>query len=166
MSRRLEALRAVLFAYAVGHFITATLFIGWPSYFTEGRGPRPFWPFSVFQFGSWPPTHQGFMNVIAAYDLAVGIALLWAMRDPLRNTGILLFAIVLWVLHGAVHAYHIIWGSSPGQYWLTVGELWLGAILLVVLWPRAGGSPQGASRRRKPRAGSGASAAQAEQTVR
>lgn len=134
---RLEALRVVLFGYGVGHLVTTTLFLGWPDYFLTGGGPAPPWPLSVFQFGVWPPTHEGFMNVLAVYDLAVATALFIAAWNPRRHTGILAFAMVLFSGHGAMHAYHILWGTSPRIYWWTVGELWAGAALVGVLYPRA-----------------------------
>lgn len=133
---RLEALRAVLFAYGVGHLVTATLFLFWPAYFLLGTGAEPPWPLSFFQFGVWPPLHQGFMNIVAVYDVAVAFALFLAAADPRRHHGILLFAIVLWALHGGAHAYHIVWGDSPGHYWGAVIELWVGAALLAILYPR------------------------------
>lgn len=133
----LQGLRLVLVAYALGHLVTATLFIGWPSYFLTGRGPVPPWPFRLFQFGTWPPVHQGFMNVLAVYDVAVAVALVVAATAPLRHWGILVFVSVLWVLHGGAHAYHIVWGSSPTDYWSTVAELWAGVVLVVALWAAA-----------------------------
>lgn len=136
MDLRLEALRVVLLIYAIGHLLTTVQFMFWPGYFLTGAPPEPPWPLTIYQFGNWPPLHQGFMNVVAVYDLAVAAALVWAMRDPAANKGILFFAIVLWVGHGAAHAYHILWGTSPDHYWLATVELWLGALLLGVLWPR------------------------------
>lgn len=133
---RLTLLRLVLVGYGAGHLSTAALFIGWPRYFVEGRGPRPVWPLYLFQFGAWPPTHVGFMNVLAVYDVAVAVALFLCAYDPIAHYGILAFAVVLWALHGGAHAYHIIFGSSPASYWSTVAELWLGAALLVALYPR------------------------------
>ncbi len=135
-SFRVEALRVVLLVYAVGHLLTTVQFLFWPGYFLKGDPPVPPWPLTLFQFGSWPPLHQGFMNVIAVYDLAVAAALLWAMRNPARERGVLFFAVVLWVAHGAMHAYHIIWGTSPGEYWVATIELWVGAVLIAALWPR------------------------------
>lgn len=137
-SVRLELLRGVLVAYGVGHLVTTALFFGWPRYFLEGTGPRPPWPLSVVQFGSWPPTHEGFLNVLAAYDLAVAAALFLAATKPLRHTGIIAFAVILWLLHGGVHAYHVVWGTSPRIYMWSVVELWLGAALLtgLVAWVR------------------------------
>lgn len=134
---RREVLRAVLFGYAVGHLVTATLFLFWPTYFLTGAGSPPPWPLSVFQFGVWPPVHEGFMNVVAAYDVAVAFALLLAAWSPERHRGLIWFAIVLWALHGGVHAYHILWGTSPGGFWGTVVVLWAGALLLGVLLPRS-----------------------------
>jgi hypothetical protein len=131
-----EGLRAVLFGFAVGHLVTATLFLFWPAYFLTGAGATPPWPLSMFQFGVWPPVHEGFMNVIAVYDVAVAFALLLAAWSPERHRGLISFAIVLWILHGGVHAYHILWGTSPGGFWGTVGALWLGALALLVLYPR------------------------------
>lgn len=139
MKVRGEALRVVLFAYGVGHLVTAVTFLFWPEHFLVGTGDVPPWPFSILQFGSWPPLHQGFMNIVAVYDVAVAVALFMAAANPARHTGIVVFAIVLWVLHGAAHAYHIVWGSSPGEYWGAVAELWLGAALLLVLFPRRSG---------------------------
>jgi hypothetical protein len=130
------ALRAVLILYAIGHLTTSALFTFWPRYFIEQRGPRPPAPLSlVHGFGAWPPLHTGFMNVLAAYDLAVAFALLLAALDPVRNAGILWFLIVLWTVHGATHAAHILWGTSPPGYWSSVAELWLGAVLLLALRP-------------------------------
>lgn len=141
---RQRALRLVLAVYAAGHIFTAVLFTAWPGWFVDGSGPRAVFPFTlVSEFGAWPPLHQGFMNVIAAYDLAVAVALVVAARRPARHTGILLFVTVLWVLHGAVHAYHIVWGTSPGGYWPTVAELWLGAALVAILWPKQETGPGG-----------------------
>jgi hypothetical protein len=140
-------LRAVLFAYGVGHLITATMFVLWPDYFLVGRGDRPPWPFSIFQFGVWPPVHQGFLNVLAMYDIAVAFALFVAAANPVKHRGILMFASVLWVLHGGAHAYHILWGNSPDAYWWTVVELYLGVGLLAALYPWGGPTPA------RPRAG-------------
>lgn len=147
---RTDLLRAVLVVYAAGHLVTATLFVAWPGYFIDATGPAPPWPFTLAYFGAWPPLHQGFMNVLASYDVAVAVALLIAARDPRRHTGVIAFAIVLWTLHGAVHAYHILFGSSPAGYWWAVAELWAGAVLLVLLARPAG--------RRERDAGVGSSA--------
>lgn len=133
---RLEGLRAVLFGYGVGHLATTTLFLGWPRYFLTGEGSAPPWPLSIFQFGFWPPTHVGFMNVLAVYDLAVATALFIAAWDPKRHTGILAFLTVLFLGHGGMHAYHILWGTSPTVYWWTTVELWAGVALIWGLYPR------------------------------
>lgn len=133
---RLEGLRAVLFGYGVGHLATTTLFLGWPRYFLTGEGSAPPWPLSIFQFGSWPPTHVGFMNVLAVYDLAVATALFIAAWNPRRHKGILAFLTVLFLGHGAVHAAHILWGTSPAVYWWTTAELWVGVALIWLLYPR------------------------------
>lgn len=133
----LEVLRAVLFAYGVGHLATTTMFLVWPDYFLTGRGDVPPWPLSILQFGVWPPTHVGFMNVLAVYDLSVAVALFVAAWNPLRHTGLLVFFGVLWLGHGAVHGYHILWGDSPSVYWWTTVELWVGVALLAVLYPLA-----------------------------
>ena len=136
-SWRLIALRVILVVYAVGHLVTATLFLAWPAYFLEGAEPAPPWPISQLQFGSWPPTHEGFMAVLALYDVAVAVALLLAAWNPVRHAGIVVFAIILWVLHGSAHGALILWGDSPSEYWGAVAELWVGAALLLVLFPRA-----------------------------
>lgn len=135
-SVRLAVLRFVLVIYALGHLTTAALFLVWPAYFLEGKGPVPPWPASLVQFGAWPPTHPGFMAVLAVYDIAVAAALLLAAWQPLRHAGIIVFAIVLWVLHGAAHGALIVWSDSPSRYWWVVAELWIGAALLLVLFPR------------------------------
>jgi hypothetical protein len=138
-ARRLQVLRLVLAVYGIGHLVAATEFVFWPGWFIDRSGPSPPWPFSLAQFGAWPPLHQGFMNVIAMYDVAVAFALLLAAWNPAGNTGIIAFACVLWTLHGGAHAYHIVWGSSPSGYWPTVAELWGGVVLLVILYPRRAG---------------------------
>jgi hypothetical protein len=135
-SMRRAALRAVLVAYALGHVVTATMFLVWPSYFLEGTGARPPWPLSLLQFGSWPPTHAGFLVILGMYDLAVAFALLLAASNPARHAGIVVFAIVLWTLHGGAHGAMILWGDSPAEYWGAVAELWIGVVLLSVLFPR------------------------------
>lgn len=130
----MESLRAVLFAYGVGHLATAAMFLGWPEYFLVGSGGEPPWPLSALQFGTWPPVHTGFMNVIAAYDVAVAVALFTAAWDPVRHAGILPFVLVLFVAHGAAHGWHVLFGSSPDVYWVTTAELWVGAALVAGLY--------------------------------
>ena len=139
---RTEALRLVLFVYAFGHLLTTVQFLFWPGYFLTGDPPIPPWPLTAFQFGDWPPLHAGFMNVIAVYDLAVAAALIWTIRDPAANKGVLFFAIVLFVAHGGVHAYHILWGTSPAHYWAATVQLWVGAALIGALWPRTAPVPR------------------------
>lgn len=135
-SPKLAVLRLVLVLYALGHLTTATIFLFWPAYFLEGAGPVPPWPASLLQFGTWGPTHQGFMAVLAIYDIAVAVALLIAASNPLRHVGVVVFALVLWTLHGAAHAALILWKDSPPSYVWVVAELWIGVALLLYLFPR------------------------------
>lgn len=126
----------MLVGYGVGHLVTAAMFWGWPEYFLLGTGPVPPWPLSALQFGSWPPLHQGFLQAVGGYDVAVAVALFVAAANPRRHRGILVFAVTLFAVHGGVHAYHILWGASPEIYWWSVGQLWVGAAAIGLLWPR------------------------------
>lgn len=135
-SPKLAALRLVLVLYAIGHLTTATIFLFWPAYFLDNTGPVPPWPASLIQFGTWSPPHQGFMAVLAIYDIAVAVALLLAAANPLRRVGVVLFALVLWTLLGAAHAVLILWKDVPPSYVWVVAELWVGVALLLYLFPR------------------------------
>lgn len=135
---RITLLRVVLVGFAAGHLTTAAIFTFWPGWFINAAGARPPWPVALIQFGAWPPLHTGFMHVLAAYDTAVAFALLLAARRPREHRGIIAFAIALWSLHAFTHAEHIVLGTSPVAYWVPVGVLASGAILLAALWPRTG----------------------------
>jgi len=133
---RLMLLRLVLAFYAVAHLMSSALFLFWPRYAVLGSGPRPPFPLSVLQFGSWPPFHQGFMNVIGAYDLAIAVAFVIAATNPVKHSGLVSFFLVLLAVHGGVHAAQIIWGDSPSGQWLEVAQLWAGFTFLAALFPR------------------------------
>ena len=119
---RMKALRLLLAAAALGHLTVALSFWFIPET-------------AIDEILAWGPP-SGWTSVLGAYDLAVAFALVMAFRDPVANAGIGRFVAVLLVLHGATHAYYIVWGDAPDRHWFVVAYLVAAGMLFWWLTPQ------------------------------
>ena len=117
----MTALRVILALAALGHLI-----VGLSFWFFPDR--------AIDEILAWGPP-SGWTSILGAYDLAVAFALFIAFRDPVGNRGIISFVAVLLALHGATHAYYIVWGDAPDRHWFVVSYLLAAAVVLWWLRP-------------------------------
>lgn len=119
---RMGALKVLLAAAALGHVIVGLSF--W--FFPET---------AIDEILAWGPP-SGWTSILGAYDLAVAFALVMALRDPIGNAAIIRFVAALLVLHGATHAYYIVWGDAPDRHWFVVAYLVAAGVLFWWLTPQ------------------------------
>ena len=105
------------------------------------------WP-AGFQWGH-PHGHPAYERMIIAIYAALGICMLFAARDPVKNVSLIDFTILSSIFHGAVMTYdaiiqhgelaHLI-GDVPLLFGLAAVFVWLHPRRLAAL--RGGGEPQ------------------------
>ncbi len=77
------------------------------------------WP-AGFRWGH-PHGHPAYERMIIAIYIALGVCLVAAARDPLRNTSLIDFTILSSILHGAVMTYDAI--AQEGELVHLVGDV-------------------------------------------
>jgi hydrogenase/urease accessory protein HupE len=93
------------------------------------------WP-AGFRWGH-PHGHPAYERMIVAIYVSLGVCLIVAARDPLKNAVIIDFTILSSILHGAVMTYDAL--VQEGERMHLVGDiplLFLAAVLFLVLHPR------------------------------
>ncbi len=86
---------------------------------------------------AWQPEQQAYLQMILGIYVTLGVFLLLAARDPLRNLSLIWFTVWSSIVHAGVMAYHSITDPSQiGHLWGDVAALLLTAAVLAVLTPR------------------------------
>ena len=86
----------------------------------------------------WQPHHLYYEEMIFGIYATLGVFLLLAARDPLRNTSLIWFTVWSSVVHGGIMAAQAL--SAPEHHGHLIGDvpaLFLVAIVLAVLLRRA-----------------------------
>jgi hypothetical protein len=104
----------------------------------------------IFLFGVYPLTiiwpsgwawHTGqseYLQMILAIYATLGIFLVLASRDPLAHRSLIWFTVWSSVVHGAVMAVQaLIYPQHIGHLWGDVAALFVVAVVLALLMPRA-----------------------------
>jgi hypothetical protein len=114
-------------------FVRSTLAAGGILYVLAGAALllTPDW--FLANIGAFPPYNRHYMGDTGSFTLALGVGMLLAARDPLRQRAMLAAALVGTLLHTANHAYgDIVLGELPPEaVLLDVAPLALYAVLLV-----------------------------------
>ena|SRR5689334_24034942 len=118
---RLRALRIVLIVVGVTFIVGVyPLTVLWPSGWTWGQG------------------HSHYLMMILGVYATLGVFLLLAARDPLRNASLIWFTVWSSIVHALIMAWQALTDSAERGHLLgDVPVLLLVAIVLAVLVPRA-----------------------------
>jgi uncharacterized protein DUF6632 len=95
----------------------------------------------------WQPHHLYYEEMIFGIYATLGVFLLLAARDPLRNTSLIWFTVWSSVVHGGIMTVQAL--SAPEHHGHLIGDvpvLFLVAIVLGVLMRRASASAPGRAR--------------------
>ena len=86
---------------------------------------------------AWQPEQPAYLQMILGIYVTLGVFLLLAARDPMRNLSLIWFTVWSSVVHAGVMAYHSITDPSQrGHLWGDVAALLLTAAVLAALTPR------------------------------
>ena len=91
---------------------------------------------------AWQPEQPAYLQMILGIYVTLGVFLLLAARDPMRNLSLIWFTVWSSVAHAGVMAYHSITDPSQrGHLWGDVAALLLTAAVLAALTPRRASLP-------------------------
>jgi hypothetical protein len=85
--------------------------------------------------GTFPPFNRHYMGDLGTYSLPLGLALLWAARNPIQHRLLILAAVGINLMHAGNHAYDdLLVGTLPSLQTiiLMVSGVLLAAALLFV----------------------------------
>ena len=85
--------------------------------------------------GTFPPFNRHYMGDLGTYSLPLGLALLWAARNPMQHRLLILAAVGINLMHAGNHAYDdLLLGTLPSIQTITlmVSGLLLAVALLFV----------------------------------
>lgn len=89
------------------------------SYLLAGLGlmlaPVPFYE----TIGHFPPFNRHYMGDLGAFLLPLGVALVWAARNPTGNRILIAVAATGTLLHALNHGYEDLLNRAPPLHWLT-----------------------------------------------
>lgn len=116
---RVAFIRAMVLTMGIFHTLTALAMLFAPEWFFQN-------------IGTYPPYNRHYTGDLGTYQLALGVALLWAVRTPEKHYLLIGAAALGNVLHTLNHAYDdLLVNSFPsGQTILLL----IFAALLVVAW--------------------------------
>lgn len=64
--------------------------------------------------GTFPPFNRHYTGDLGTYSLPLGLALLWAARNPMQHRMLILAAVVISLMHAGNHAYDdVLLGTFP-----------------------------------------------------
>jgi hypothetical protein len=112
-------------------FVRAALVAGGLLYLITGL-TQVFTPDWFYQnIGTFPPYNRHYIGDLGSFMLPLGIALLWAAREPARHRSLIAFAVAGSLLHAVNHAYDDLMAQTPLAGWLsaTVPLLVLAVVL-------------------------------------
>jgi hypothetical protein len=119
-SNRLRYLRVALvlvgIIFIVGIYL---LMIVWPSGWT------------------WHTGHSDYPLMIVGIYATLGLFLLLAARNPLNHLSLIWFTVWSSIVHGAIMAVQALAPNSHGHLWGDVPALFIVALVLAILTPRA-----------------------------
>lgn len=85
--------------------------------------------------GTFPPFNRHYMGDLGTYSLPLGLALLWAARNPMQHRLLILAAVGINLMHAGNHAYDdLLLGTLPSIQTVILmmsGVLLAGALLFV-----------------------------------
>ncbi len=85
----------------------------------------------------YPPYHVVYERMFAALQFALGLGLLLALRDPVRNAGVYaIIGLVAGSLTAAIVYALVVEGADPAHWWVQVPLLAATAVALVVTYTR------------------------------
>ena len=86
---------------------------------------------------AWQPEQPAYLHMILGIYATLGVFLLLAARDPLRNLSLIWFTVWSSIVHALVMAVHSVTDPSQrGHLWGDVAALLLTAAVLAALTPR------------------------------
>lgn len=99
-------------------FVRAALVAGGIFYLLSGAGLlfTPEWFFE--NVGNYPPFNRHYVGDVGAFLLPLGIALVWAARNPAQHRGLIAFATAGSGVHAFNHLYDDLAGRLPPGGWL------------------------------------------------
>jgi hypothetical protein len=89
----------------------------------------PQWFFDTI--GTFPPYNRHYTGDLGALTLPIGIALLWATRDPAAARGAVLIGVLASALHLLNHVYDAAIGTVPSRGWSDVPAIALALVLII-----------------------------------
>lgn len=92
--------------------------------------PQWFWQ----NIGYFPPFNRHYVGDLGSFELPLGLALLWAVRDPRRNVLLIACAVAADLIHALNHVYDDVLAGLLFSTQTVI--LLLGALAFaLVLWP-------------------------------
>jgi Family of unknown function (DUF6632) len=120
-------LQLALIAFGVAFLVVYPLMQMWPSGW------------------AWTPAQHEYEQMIVGIYATLGVFLIWASREPEAHRSLIWFTVWSSVVHGGIMAVQALVDSSEHGHLLgDVPALFLVAVVLGVLAPRAGGAPRAA----------------------
>jgi hypothetical protein len=86
---------------------------------------------------TWHTGHSDYPLMIVGIYATLGLFLLLAARDPLKHLSLIWFTVWSSVVHGAIMAVQALAPNSHGHLWGDVPALFIVALVLAILTPRA-----------------------------
>jgi hypothetical protein len=119
--KRESFVRAAVVAGGLLYLITGLTQLFMPAWFFEN-------------VGNFPPYNRHYIGDLGTFSLGLGIALLWAVRNPLQHRLLIGCAALVSLLHALNHAYDDL--GAPLADWLsqTIPLLIFGGVLLLAYW--------------------------------
>lgn len=116
-------------------FVRAACIAGGLLYILTGL-PQLFAPQWFYQtIGTFPPFNRHYTGDLGSFLLPLGIALLWAARNPAQNRLLIGFAALGSLLHGLNHAYDDVLAQSSLSGWFSQTiPLLIFALVLVAVY--------------------------------
>lgn len=124
-------IRAAVVAFGILYVLTGLAMLFAPEWFYQN-------------IGNFPPFNRHYVGDLGSFNLPLGLALLWAARDPLQHRLLIGYAAIASLIHALNHAYDDILAQLTLTQWLTSQTvlLLLPALLLVVAWWQLSATPQ------------------------
>jgi uncharacterized protein YbjT (DUF2867 family) len=93
-------------------------------------------PWFYEHIGTFPPYNRHYAGDAGAFNLPLGVGLVWAARGLRRHRALLVIGLIASVLHVLNHAYdHAVEGATLAHWAWDTGPLALAAVLLALALP-------------------------------
>ena len=113
--------RAAVFAAGILNIVTGAALLFLPDWFFTN-------------IGTFPPYNRHFLGDLGTATLPLGIALVWAARNPARHRLLIGFAALAALAHAVNHAYDDFIVVAPDTAHQTLPLLVVAVVLLVAWW--------------------------------